>query len=98
MRVPPAAICDLPALQHFSTLSHKRHDFRKKKVIKHKMCLLISSTSYVCNIFIVGRFERDTFKKSSGGLHVQYRYSCPILIKLEFSRQFFEKYSNIKLH
>jgi len=26
------------------------------------------------------------------------RYSCHILIKLEFSRQIFEKYSNIKLH
>jgi hypothetical protein len=26
------------------------------------------------------------------------RYSCPILMKLEFSQQIFEKYSNIKLH
>jgi len=26
------------------------------------------------------------------------RYSCPILMKLEFSRQFFEKYSNINFH
>jgi hypothetical protein len=26
------------------------------------------------------------------------RFSCHILIKLEFSRQVFEKYSNIKLH
>jgi hypothetical protein len=25
-------------------------------------------------------------------------YSCQILMKLEFSRQIFEKYSNIKLH
>jgi hypothetical protein len=25
-------------------------------------------------------------------------FSCPILVKLEFSRQFFEKYSNIKFH
>jgi len=26
------------------------------------------------------------------------RYSCPILIKLEFSQQIFEKYSTIKFH
>jgi len=31
------------------------------------------------------------------GLHVKYRcYSCQILIELEFCRQIFEKYSNIK--
>jgi hypothetical protein len=33
------------------------------------------------------------------GLHVSTRcYSSSILKKLEFSRQFFEKYSNIKFH
>ena len=31
---------------YFSTLSHKRHDCRKK-VTKHKMCVLISSTTFV---------------------------------------------------
>jgi hypothetical protein len=25
-------------------------------------------------------------------------YSCPILMKLEFSRQVFEKYSNVRFH
>jgi hypothetical protein len=32
-----------PAVQHSSTLSHKRHDFRKqkKKFTEHKMCILI---------------------------------------------------------
>ena len=29
------------------------------------------------------------------GLHVKYRYSCQILIKIEFSRQVLEKYSHI---
>jgi hypothetical protein len=26
---------------HTSTLPYKRHDFRKKKIIEHKMCVLI---------------------------------------------------------
>ena len=41
--LPPVAC---PALLCFSTLSHKRHDFQKKKVIEHKMCVLITSTSF----------------------------------------------------
>jgi len=39
-----------PALQNFSILSHKRHDFFLKKGIEHKMRVLISSTTFVCNI------------------------------------------------
>jgi len=37
------------ALPHFSTLSHKRHYFRKT-VIKHKMCVMIFSTTFVRNV------------------------------------------------
>jgi hypothetical protein len=32
---------------YFSTLSHKRCDFRRKKVTEHKMCVLIFSTTFV---------------------------------------------------
>jgi hypothetical protein len=31
-----------PALPYFSTWSHKRHNFRKKQVTEHKMCVLKS--------------------------------------------------------
>jgi hypothetical protein len=43
----PSVAC--PALQYFSTLSHKRHGIREK-VIEHKMCVLIFSTTFVRNI------------------------------------------------
>jgi hypothetical protein len=39
------------ALPNFTTLSHKRHDFRKKKVTEHKICVLIFDTTFVCHIF-----------------------------------------------
>ena len=36
-----------PALQYFSTLSHKRHDFRgKKNLLNKKMCIFIFSTTF----------------------------------------------------
>ena len=48
MRHLPWVAC--PAEQYFPTLSHKRHDFRKKKVIEHKMCVLVFSRNFVWNI------------------------------------------------
>ena len=34
-------------VQHFNTLFHKQHDFQIKKVIEHKMRVLIFSTAFV---------------------------------------------------
>jgi hypothetical protein len=36
-----------PVAPHFSTLSQKEHDFRKKKITEHKMCILIFSTAVI---------------------------------------------------
>jgi len=37
-----------PAVQYFSTLSHKRHDFREKKnIIEYKLRVLIFSALFV---------------------------------------------------
>ena len=36
-----------PARPHFAALSHKRHDFRGKKGIEHKIRVVIYSTTFV---------------------------------------------------
>jgi len=50
MRLRHIFFCACPALQYFSTLFHKRYDFRKKKkniVSEHETCVLIFSTTLV---------------------------------------------------
>ena len=88
-----------PALQNFATLSHKRHDFRKKKKItEHKMCVSIFSTTFVWNNSHSTK-NRKRYDDKCICVYIQStRYSCPILMKLEFPRHIFEKCSNIKFH
>jgi hypothetical protein len=65
-----------------------------KKVIKQR-CVLIFSTTFVWNISLK-RIQRDIIinvHKPSCKVPVN---SCQIITKLEFNRQIFEKYSNIK--
>jgi hypothetical protein len=52
-----------PALRYFSTSSHKRYDFRKKKNgTKHKMCTFIFSKIFTENFLIIRRIHRDMIK------------------------------------
>jgi hypothetical protein len=50
-----------PALRHFSTLSHKRQDFIKKKLLNTK-CVLIFSTTLSGTFLILRITERDAMK------------------------------------
>ena len=51
-----------PALQYFHTLSYKRHDFRKKNFIEHKMCISFF-IYFLSEIFLILRKkERDMVK------------------------------------
>ena len=72
------------------------HDFRKK-VIEHKMCVLIFSTAFVWSVFHSKHLAKCD-RKCILVFMWSTLYSCPILMKLEFSRQIFEKFSNIKFH
>ena len=56
MRMCHIVFCGLPAVLIFPTLSHKRHDFRKK-VTEHKMCVLISFTTFSETFHILRRTE-----------------------------------------
>jgi hypothetical protein len=85
-----------PALQYFSTLSHKRHDLKKYSAFK--MCILILSVTFVGNIF---HFKKNwaTYDKIFILVFMSItRYSCPISVKFEFSWKIFENCLNIKFH
>ena len=47
---------------HFSTLSHKRHDFRKN-VIEHKMCVLISSITFIWSVYYLKNNSARYYQK-----------------------------------
>jgi hypothetical protein len=87
----------LPSLESFSTLSHKRHDFRKT-VIEHKMCVLIFSTRFVGNISHSMNNRARYGQKCIFVFMQSTQHSCRILMKLEFCPQVLENYSNIKFN
>jgi hypothetical protein len=68
------------------------HEFwggRGVDVIELKMCVLIFSTVFLCN---VTRPKRDIIINVLYiVLRVKYHYSCQIVTKLEFSGQIFEQ-------
>jgi hypothetical protein len=47
MRMCHIVICGLTGSTIFCNLSHKKHDYREKKVIEHKMRVLIFSTTFI---------------------------------------------------
>jgi hypothetical protein len=68
--------CGLSSSTTFSTLYHKWCDFRKRKFIEHKMCVLIFSTTFFVKHFsVIRRTERDMIKNL-------YRSSCkePVIL------------------
>jgi hypothetical protein len=52
MRMRHTDVCGCPALPHFSTLYHKRHDLKKKYFGEHKICVLILSKAFFPATFL----------------------------------------------
>ena len=78
----------------FSTLSQTRHNFRKEAT-ERKMHILISSTTFVRNIFHSMKKLTRCDQKCVLVFRLSTHYSCPIFMKPHFSRQFFSKYTHI---
>jgi hypothetical protein len=85
------------ALPYFPTLSHKRHNF-PKELTEYKIFVLIFSTTLVWNISHSKKHSARYYHKGTNVFMHSTLYCCKILIKLEFTRKIFGKYSNIKYH
>ena len=86
-----------PAVQYFSTLTHKWHDFRGK-VTGYKMCVLIFCTTFVWDI----SHSKKKWARYDQKCISVFMWSTAVLIRfqwnLNFLDRFFEKSSNIKFH
>ena len=96
-RMRRIVICRLPGSRCFSALPHKKARL-KKKVIGNKMCVLIFCTTFVGKKFSFWEELSELCSKKHISLLVSTRYYCDILMKLEFSRRIFEKYSNFTFY
>ena len=70
------AICSLSGSRLF-TLSHKWNDFRKR-VIEHKMCILIFSRTFIRNISHSKKNSARYYHKCRNVFMQNIRYSCRI--------------------
>jgi hypothetical protein len=66
--------------------------------IEHKMCVLIFSATFIWNIFYSKNNSTRYRHKCSKFFTQSTRYSCIILMKLEFWLQIFGKGSSIKFY
>ena len=78
-----------PAIQQFTTLSHKRHDFRRKGLFNIK-CVSSFAATFVRNIFH-SKKNWTRYKKYILAFKQSALNSCPILINLNFSTEFRQK-------
>jgi hypothetical protein len=68
--------------------------FSEKKINEHEVCMFLFSLQLFYETFLIlKRNERDMIKNVYSS-----SCSCPILMEIEFSRQIFEKYTDIKFH
>ena len=87
------------SLLYISALSRKRHDFRGgKKVTKHKMCVLIFSTTLSEKFIVLRRIERDIIKNLRWSLCNVASFLSEFNQTQIFPTGFQKNLSNIKFH
>jgi hypothetical protein len=74
-------------VQYFSTLSHKRHDFREN-VNEHTMCTSIFSTTLSQTFLILRRIGQDIIKNAHRTSFKVHVVTCQILTKFTFLAEF----------
>ena len=87
--VPYCQLWPVPLFQYFSTLSHKRHDFRGSYWTEKAFWFF--STTFVWNIYHSLKKWARYDQKCISVFTYNIPYSCHILMKLEFSWQILEK-------
>jgi hypothetical protein len=93
---PTVIVC--PAVQYFSHLvSHKPTIYIKKELVKIKRVFSFSLQLLLGTFLVLSRPDQ-TRCQMNVGLHVKYHYSCQLIMKLKFSPQVFERYSNMKFN
>jgi hypothetical protein len=77
------------AQSYYFTCSHKRHDFRERKIlpnIKYAFCFSLQLLSET--FLTLRRIQWEIIINVQSVCKLSAPYSCPFLIKFEFSRQF----------
>ena len=78
-----------PALQYYSTFSHKWHDLRKKG-IDYKMCFDFPCNYHLKILFTLSSTERDMIK-----MYIALRVKYTLFVKFEWNLNFLARFSKI---
>jgi hypothetical protein len=97
MRTRHIVICDLSGSTTLLRIIHRGHDFGKKELSNTKLCF-----DFLHNFCLnISHSKKDWARYNDKLMQVfiwSARYSCQIIMKLELSRQIFEKRSDSKFH